>query len=89
MFGTNFLTVREDESGGTELGIDEQTFEQMVHQYAPQGGVQTVNNKLPDANGNVDLGKIVNSVNNHQPDANGNVVVPIGGVDTVNGIGPD
>jgi len=89
MFGTNFLIVREDESGGTELGIDEQAFEQMVHQYAHQGDVQTVNNKPPDANGNVDLGKIVNSVNNRQPDANGNVVVPIGSVDTVNGIGPD
>ena len=58
MFGTNFLTVREDQDGGTELGVDEEAFAQMVQQYAPQGGgdVKSVDGVLPDANGDVNFG---------------------------------
>lgn len=41
------------------------------------GSVSSVNNTSPDANGNVDLGKIVYKVNNVSPDSSGNVALPI------------
>jgi hypothetical protein len=50
--------------------------------------VKSVNNTLPDINGNVDVGT-VRSVNDVLPDINGNVTIDVSGnVDSVNGISP-
>lgn len=34
-YGVNFITVNEGENGGTEFGVDENMFAQMVQAYAP------------------------------------------------------
>lgn len=54
-----------------------------------KGTVGSVNGKKPTADGNVDLGKIVNSVAGIVPDASGDIPLTIGDLSTDDYISPD
>jgi hypothetical protein len=75
-YGTNFIRVKDGDDGGMQIDIDEDAFAQAVNQYA-SGTVKSVNNTLPDANGNVELTDIVKTVNDIAPDEDGNITISI------------
>ena len=72
MYGTNFIVVREDEDGATQVDVDQDSFKQAVLNIAG-GGVKSVDGIGPDLSGNVELSGYVLSVDGIKPDDNGNV----------------
>lgn len=85
-YGTNFIVVKADENGATQIDVDEDSFTQAVRSIAT-GSVTSVDDVPPDQNGNVPLGA-VKSVNEETPDSNGNVEIDVG-IKTVNNTQPD
>lgn len=63
-YGVNFIRVKEgDWYGGTEVGVDEDAFAEAVNQVVDLSGlsgtVKSVDDILPDANGNVELSGVL------------------------------
>ena len=87
MYGTNFIVVREDEDGATQVDVDQDSFTRAVLNIAG-GGVKSVDGIYPDDNGNVELFGYVESVDGIEPDDDGNVELS-GYVKSVDDIEPD
>ena len=85
MYGTNFILVKADENGATQIKVDEDSFIQAVKSIAT-GSVTSVDDVSPDQNGNVQLGAI-RTINDDGPDQDGNIDIDF--VKSVNSETPD
>lgn len=69
-YGVNFIVVKDGYYGGAEIGIDEGAFSDAVNQAVDlsslSGAVKSVDNILPDANGNIDLSGSYVTLNTNQ-----------------------
>lgn len=85
MYGTNFITVKADENGATQIAVDDDAFKQAVRSVGG-GTVSSVDGVPPDQNGNVPLGAI-RTINDDGPDQDGNIDIDF--VKSVNNTSPD
>lgn len=57
-YGTNFIRVRDGEDGAMQIDVDEDSFKAAVAEASGSGTVKSVDNVMPDDNGNVELGAV-------------------------------